>query len=154
MNKPPKVDDVVRQAFCGRLAVPFLPTARIHKAADLAFASDKVLFSKIYFQNIKSSGGSLHTRASSDPSRRGRRHNLNISCQEAFCRRQEKWQEAGHCDERVSKGAWIRAQSHPQGGKPAGAVEKNLGAGQKRTFESIETTIAIGKERDFATIEM
>ena len=44
--QPSKVDDVVRQAFCGRFALPFLPTASILKAADLSFATDKVSFLK------------------------------------------------------------------------------------------------------------
>ena len=37
-----KVDDVLSKAFYGRLALPFLPTASILKAADLSFATDQV----------------------------------------------------------------------------------------------------------------
>ena len=37
-----KVEDVLSKAFYGRLALPFLPTASILKAADLSFATDQV----------------------------------------------------------------------------------------------------------------
>ena len=38
-----QVDDMLSKAFYGRLALPFLPTASILKAADLCFATDQVL---------------------------------------------------------------------------------------------------------------
>ena len=41
-----KVEDVLSKAFYGRLALPFLPTASILKAADLSFATDQVFLSK------------------------------------------------------------------------------------------------------------
>ena len=78
-------------------------------------------FLKICFLNTIT-GASLHTHSSPDPTRRGRWHNLSVPCQEALCRRQEKWQKARHCDEGVSKGARFWSQSHPQGGRAARAV--------------------------------